>query len=318
MRRQSLLLMTLLALGVSAPAWAQNVTHITLPGANMTPDVVVARLMSFDKNHDGKVARSELPERMQHLLTRGSVGEDGVLDRTEVRRLAEAPPPTQVLTAGLQPGRYGFGDGFGFDSKLHIDGAIDDLRLAGDARRKAFEIANAFQAGSTARATDDLMASMTKVLTADQLADFKREFEGQPKAVPAIQVGSVMFFGANAQESAGQKLVLTRVRGGGFNPSQTIQKYGLTPAAHAKAMDAAVRYQERLLGRLIEEDRQALLTELRTVLDDQQRDDLRAALERRPLVKQGGANFAVVERVILDSLGKQTQEFRMQNLLLTR
>jgi len=318
MRRQSLLLMTLLTLGVSAPAWAQNVTHVTLPGAQMTPDMVVARLMSFDKNHDGKVARSELPERMQHLLTRGTVGEDGVLDRTEVRRLAETPPPTQVLTAGLQPGRYGFGDGFGFDSKLHIEGAIDDLRLAGDARRKAFEIANAFQAGRTARASDDLIGTMTKLLTADQLADFKGAFEGQPTAVPAIQVGSVMFFGANPQESAGQKLVWTRVRGFGFNPSQMIQKYELSPVAHKQAMDAALRYQERMRGGLIDEDRQALLTELRSVLDDQQRDDLRAALERRPLVKQGGAHFAVVERVILDSMTKQTQEFRMQNLLLTR
>src|SRR5688572_11115118 len=190
MRRQSLLLMTLLALGVSAPAWAQNVTHITLPGANMTPDMVVARLMSFDKNHDGKVARSELPERMQHLLTRGTVGEDGVLDRTEVRRLAETPPP-QVITAGIQPGRYGFGDGFGFDTTLHIEGAIDDLRLAGDARRKAFEIARAFQAERTSRASDDLIGTMTKLLTADQLADFRKELEGPAKAIPAIQVGSV-------------------------------------------------------------------------------------------------------------------------------
>src|SRR6187549_771697 len=154
MRRQSVLLMTLLTLGVIAPARAQfapvaspQPAHIP-PAVQMTPDVVVARLMSFDTNHDGKVARAELPERMQHLLTRGAVGEDGVLDRAELRRLAETPP-AQLVTAGVQPGRYGFGDGFGFDSKLHIEGAIDDLRLAGDARRKAFEIAKAFHDGRT-------------------------------------------------------------------------------------------------------------------------------------------------------------------------
>jgi len=321
MRRQSFLLMTLLTLGVTAPAWAQLAitvrppTDSTAPGALMTPDMVVARLMSFDTNHDGKVARSELPERMQHLLTRGTVGDDGALDRIELRSLAEAPPPL-VNAKGVQPGRYGFGDGFGFDTKLHIEGAIDDLRLAGDARRKAFEIANAFQAGRTTKAREDLMATMTKLLAADQLADFKQTIEGQPMSVPAVQMGSVMFFGATPQESKGQPIVMSRVRSIAFDPTRTIQKYELTPAAKKQAIEAAARYQERMLGRLIEEDRQALLAQLRGVLDDQQRDDLRAALERRPLVKQG-SNLVFAGTV--ESLIKaQSPEFRMQNLLLTR
>jgi hypothetical protein len=317
MRRQSFVLMMLLTVGVTATAWAQLAITVRPPfaptasGALMTPDLVVARLMSFDTNHDGKVARSELPERMQHLLTRGTVGDDGVLDPIEVRSLAAAPPPV-VNARGIQPGRYGFGDGFGFDTKLHIEGAIDDLRLAGDARQKAFEVAKAFQDSRIARAKEDLMATMTKVLTADQLADFTRAVESQTMSVPAVQVGDVMFFGATPHESAGQPLVRARVRSVAFDPSRTIQNYELAPAAKKQALEAAERYQERMLGRLLDEDRQALVAQLHGVLDAQQRDDLRAALERRPLVKQGPTTVAV-------TFPPQTNpEFRIQNLLLVR
>jgi len=313
--------MTLLTLSVTAPAWAQlsvtvrPTTAPTAPGALTTPDMVVARLMSFDTNHDGKVVRSELPERMQHLLARGKVGSDGALDSIELRQLAEAPPPL-VNARGVQPGRYGFGDGFGFDTRLHIEGALDDLRLAGDARRKAFEIAKAFHDGRTTRASENLMATMTKVLTADQLAEFKQAIQGKSLSVPAVQMGSVVFFGATPKESAGQPVVMARVRSTSFDPSRAIQKYELTPVARKQAMEAAERYQERMLGRLIDVDRRALLDQLRVVLDDQQRDDLRAALERRPLVKQG-ANPVFVS--MAEPIPVQSHpDFRMQNLLLTR
>jgi hypothetical protein len=58
----------------------------------------------------------------------------------------------------LQVGHYGFGDGSDFDTRLHIDGALDDLRLASDTTNKAREIAHTFMSTIEANATADLMA----------------------------------------------------------------------------------------------------------------------------------------------------------------
>ena len=40
-------------------------------GSEVSPEQVVARLMSFDSNRDGRVAIDELSERMQGLVARG-------------------------------------------------------------------------------------------------------------------------------------------------------------------------------------------------------------------------------------------------------
>src|SRR5438128_8455555 len=116
MRRHSLLLVTLLALGVAAPARAQvSIAVHPPPAVKATPAAVVARLMSFDLNHDGRVARSELPERMQSLLTRGDTSGDEALDVAEVRKLADVPARKETVR-GFQSGSYGFGDGGEFDT----------------------------------------------------------------------------------------------------------------------------------------------------------------------------------------------------------
>ena len=317
MRRVSVLLMTLLALGVTAPVQAQLAKVAFPPPTQMTPDIVVARLMSFDTNHDGKVARAELPERMQPLLSRGNVNDDDALDSTEVRRLAETPPP--AVTARVQPGRYGFIDeGFQFDSKLHIDGALEDLRLAGATREKAFGIARAFQEGRNERANADLLATMTRLLKPAQLAEFKDAFERKPGDVPAIRVSGVTFFGATPLEAAGQPKVFTRIRANSFEPARVIQQAELSDSTRKEAMEAVEQYQARIAGRLVDADRHALLDQLGGVLDDQQRDDLRAALERRPLAKQGTTAHVVT---FIDSVRIQPSpapNFQIQNLLLTR
>jgi len=307
--------MTLLTLGVTAPVRAQLATVAIPPPTQMTPDTVVARLMTFDTNHDGKVARAELPERMQPLLSRGNVNDDDALDPAELRRLAQAPPP--LVNARVQPGRYGFIDeGFQFDSKLHIDGALDDLRLAGSTREKAFEIARGFQEGRTARSSADLMATMSRLLSPAQLAEFKDAFDRKPVGVPAIQVGGVTFFGATPQEAIGQRKIVSHVIVTGFEPARVIQRAELSDGARQEAMKAVDEYHTRLSGRLVDSERHALLDQLRGVLDDQQRDDLRAALERRPLAKQGSGQlvFSVHETV----RPQPPANFQIQNLLLVR
>src|SRR5436190_12144029 len=47
---------------------------------------LVDRLMGFDANQDGKISRSELPERMLNLLDQGDTNSDGFLDKDEIRR----------------------------------------------------------------------------------------------------------------------------------------------------------------------------------------------------------------------------------------
>jgi hypothetical protein len=309
--------MTLLTLCVTAPAQAQLAKIVLPQPTQMTPDIVVARLMSFDTNHDGKVARAELPERMQPLLSRGNVNDDDALDSTELRRLAETPPPV-VNARGVQPGRYGFIDeGFGFDSKLHIDGALEDLRLAGATREKAFGIAKAFQEGRNDRANADLLATMTRLLKPAQLAEFKDALEHKPGDVPAIRVGGVTFFGATPLEAAGQPKVFTRIRANSFQPARVIQQAELSDATRKEAMEAIEEYQARISGRLVDADRHALLDQLRGVLDDQQRDDLRAALERRPLAKQSPVPLVTT---FIETVRPQqpAPNFQIQNLLLTR
>lgn len=51
-------------------------------------DEFAKRLLSFDKNEDGKVTKEELPERMQNVLAIHDTNEDGVLDQTELQQIA--------------------------------------------------------------------------------------------------------------------------------------------------------------------------------------------------------------------------------------
>src|SRR5262245_8423774 len=55
----------------------------------VSADDLVTRLMSYDKNGDGKVTKDELPERMHSLIEQGDRNGDGALDRDEIRRLGE-------------------------------------------------------------------------------------------------------------------------------------------------------------------------------------------------------------------------------------
>src|SRR5205807_7056903 len=54
----------------------------------LTADQIVERIMSFDKNKDGKVTKDELPERMQDLIAKGDANKDGALDNAEIKKLA--------------------------------------------------------------------------------------------------------------------------------------------------------------------------------------------------------------------------------------
>jgi Ca2+-binding EF-hand superfamily protein len=71
------------------------------PAAPPTPDELVAMLMSYDKNKDGKLTTTEVPERMQGVFARADADHDAVLTADEIRKAAAAQPqPTSMRPEG--------------------------------------------------------------------------------------------------------------------------------------------------------------------------------------------------------------------------
>ena len=240
--------------------------------ARATPDDVVTRLMSFDRDRDGKIAPSELPERMQPIVRRGDADSDGSLDAKEVRTLALSP--TAPATArGFQPGGYGFADEGAVSStstRTHIDGALDDLGLPGTTRQDAGAIAAAFMDALEADAAADLMRDLATVLTPGQLNDVRASLD-RPDQNRRVFI--------TRQEGLATRMV---IRGA---LEMTIEQFGLKAVEKKDALAAIDRYKARL--RLGDADRSALLEPMKDLLNYEQSDNLRAALARRPLVKNG-------------------------------
>jgi hypothetical protein len=65
-----------------------------------------------------------------------------------------------------------------------------------------------------------------------------------------------------------------------------VARLSLPPAQRLKATAAVERFRSRL--RPGDEERAALIEAMKGILSDEERDNFRAALERRPLVKSGG------------------------------
>jgi hypothetical protein len=73
--------------------------------AALSPSGVIDRLLSFDANKDHRIARDELPERMQGLVGRGDKNQDGVLTSDEVVALVDTRsrgPRPPVIAPGPQ------------------------------------------------------------------------------------------------------------------------------------------------------------------------------------------------------------------------
>jgi Ca2+-binding EF-hand superfamily protein len=84
------------------------------PSPAPSADELTTTLMAFDSNHDGKLEKDEVPQRMQGLFERGDTNHDGVLTKDEITKLAEAN--RQQAGGGRGPGgegRGGEGRGFG-------------------------------------------------------------------------------------------------------------------------------------------------------------------------------------------------------------
>ena len=65
---------------------------------------MLARVLSFDKDEDGKLTKEELPEQMHGMIERGDANGDGALDKEELTKLAAN---FQGPGAGRRPGAEG-------------------------------------------------------------------------------------------------------------------------------------------------------------------------------------------------------------------
>jgi hypothetical protein len=277
-------LLILLVLGpFSAPALAQAPVVIDSGvvgrgGLQTTPTLaaaigandVVARVMSFDRDRDGKVQRAELAERMQPLLLRGDANGDGALDGTEIRQLAaQRRPETPLVIQGLPfSGSYTFADQVELSSRSHVEGAIDDLRLAGPVRDKAIDAATAYINRNEQGALAELQKTMEGLLSPEQLVDFRWTVVSRTRGRSASAAG------------AGAAANVVTVRS--LDPTGLIQRYTMTPEQRQQASAAIERYKSRV--RLGENERAELLEQVKVFLSLEEHSNLRAALERRPLV----------------------------------
>ena len=111
------------------------------PAAPPTPDEMVARLMGFDTNKDGTLAKAEMPERMQGLFERADSNHDGVLTAEEIKAAAAAQPQPAANRPGAEvrrgeAGREGSGpprDALFTALDKDGDGALSADDIAGSA-----------------------------------------------------------------------------------------------------------------------------------------------------------------------------------------
>jgi hypothetical protein len=258
----------------------------------LTADDIVARLMYFDRNHDGKVAVSELSERMQPLVSRGDVSRDGALDATEIRGLAVAVPVTQLQNA-VSSGRYGFADSIGQTSRMHIDNTIDDLRLSAELTQQAKRIGSAFADEIEAAARARLRAAIVPMLAPES----QRLFEADMKQLATGRTIVMM-------DSNGMRTLMAVAP----NPASFLTKY-LFSAIQLEFATAAVETFKTETQQLDDVHRGELVARLSGVLNEADCDDVNAALARRPLVKSGS--------VIAGASGSATALVQLQEALMS-
>jgi Spy/CpxP family protein refolding chaperone len=162
-------------------------------GRGLTADQIVERIMSFDRNGDGKITKDELPERMQDLIARGDTNKDGALDKDEIKKLAADPARDRSFPGfagrGIAGGGFFAGTGGGFGGVAGfgpggVERALADLKLSDKQKEeKAEAVVKANQEKvrkllEESRA--DLLKQMKDVLSEEEFLKFKEAVERRP------------------------------------------------------------------------------------------------------------------------------------------
>lgn len=292
MRNGFVALIMLMSTAGIASAQGAVVATPQKPEVQVTPDQVIARLMFFDRNRDGRVALDELSERMQPIVARGDRGGDGALDAAEIRALAVLPEQAAMTPVNLAvSARYAFGDTVGQTSRMRIHDTIEDLRLAApDTTLQAKRIGGAFADEMDETAYAHLRAAITPVLTPEQVTQFESDL------TRLAEGGAIVL--SNTDRSVPS--IVIRMAD---DPAMLLRKYAFTPEQSTVAAAAAQRFKAEL--QLDDQRRSALVVEMSSVMTAEECDDFGAALARRPLMKSGGS--AVISGAMLEIVMLQSQ-----------
>src|SRR5688500_2174104 len=162
------LLLAFIPSTASAQGGALPVAQRLPLASQVSPEMVVARVMSFDRNQDGKVSTEELSERMRTIVARGDTGGDGALDAGEIRAVA-APGAREVGSGG----NYSFGDLTGVSISTRIANALVDLCLPAGVSEEVSRIGEEYAGEVENAALAKLRDVIAPMLTEAQLAEFE-------------------------------------------------------------------------------------------------------------------------------------------------
>ena len=229
--------------------------------------------MSFDRNNNGTIEKAELAERMYTVMDRGDANGDGCLDRSELLTLATAKPAAAAVR-GFGHGSYMIGPDTEVSSRLHLEGALDDLRLEAARKEPALAIVTTFSQALDAAAQAELLDVMKAILSPEQLTAFttaleqERRMGAQRVVTSTDQQGKIVRFGSLAISE------------------RSVATFRLAPEANGRAMAALKHYRSRL--RPNETDRVELGRQLASVLTKEESENFLAAIARQPVAAAGG------------------------------
>lgn len=255
--------------------------------ARLDAEEVVSRVMTFDANHDGKVTRRELAERMHDLLDRGDADKDGELDRTEIGTMARSNRTLAVRAQFAHSNVYGFGDEEGFSSRLHIEGIVDDLHLDAARQDKANKLTRAYLDELEEQHFAPLTAALRPLLTDDQLTAIRAALS-EESGTRTFHIATGTGEGTGAAAQVLRTALVTRVVTLRRNTQtvRTLASFGLSAEQLQQAQTLIERHPA--MPRISDADRTQLLERLSGLLDGEEQADLQAALGRRPVVSMAG------------------------------
>ena len=173
----------------AAATWASAQVRVVAPAPSVavptfrvSVETVVAHVLTFDVDGDGRVRAGELPERMIPLIGRGDRNGDQALDANEVAAVVRNPLPQgrgRIVSTPVRTDQRSEpfrrpppGGPEGLLSDLKLPAARAEAAVAILAKRKP--TGPALSGGLQARDVDEAtLRKLAGILTSEELADFK-------------------------------------------------------------------------------------------------------------------------------------------------